>query len=162
MSNYVIREIREEELNILDDLLYEAIFQSDDYNLLPRTVIEQPELSVYIDDWGKPDDLCIVADVDGKIVGAVWTRILAGDIKGYGNIDDKTPEFVISIFEEYRNQGIGTVLMKKMIEKLKTQGYKKASLSVAKDNYAIKLYHSVGFTIIEEQEHDYLMVRQLS
>ncbi len=60
-----------DEADILKDMLYEAIFQPDETELLPREVIEQPELSVYIDNWGQPDDLCFVAEIGGKIVGAV-------------------------------------------------------------------------------------------
>lgn len=162
MIKYLIREIEPHELVILEDMLYEAIFQPDENNILPREVIKQPEIGVYIENWGNPDDLCLVVDVDGKIIGAVWTRILAGKIKGYGNIDDQTPEFAMSLFKEYRNKGIGTVLMKEMIEKLKEHGYKQTSLSVAKDNYALKMYKNVGFEIITEQEHDYLMLLNLN
>lgn len=162
MSKYLIRKIQPHELGILEDMLYEAIFQPDENNLLAKEVIKQPEIGVYIDQWGKPDDLCLVADVDGKIIGAVWTRILAGKIRGHGNIDDQTPESAISLFKEYRNKGIGTVLMKKMIEQLKELGYKQTSLSVAKDNYALKMYKNVGFKIIAEREHDYLMLLNLN
>ncbi|TCK98046.1 GNAT family acetyltransferase [Natranaerovirga hydrolytica] len=127
MNNYLIREMKQNEVGILKDMLYEAIFQTDEKNLLPRDVIEQPELSMYINNWGKPDDLCLVAEVDGKIVGAVWTGILAGEIKGFGNINHETPEFAISLYKEYRNQGIGTNLIKQMIHNLKTRGYKQSN-----------------------------------
>ncbi|WP_243116963.1 GNAT family N-acetyltransferase [Natranaerovirga hydrolytica] len=119
--------MKQNEVGILKDMLYEAIFQTDEKNLLPRDVIEQPELSMYINNWGKPDDLCLVAEVDGKIVGAVWTGILAGEIKGFGNINHETPEFAISLYKEYRNQGIGTNLIKQMIHNLKTRGYKQSN-----------------------------------
>lgn len=104
MSKYLIRKIEPHELSILEEMLYEAIFQPDENNILPKDVIKQPEISVYIKHWGKPDDLCLVVDVDGKIIGAVWTRILAGKTKGYGNIDDQTPEFAIFFFKEYRKK----------------------------------------------------------
>jgi len=38
--NYEIREMSLDEKSILKDLLYEAIFQPDENNLLPRDVIE--------------------------------------------------------------------------------------------------------------------------
>ncbi|EPY2281678.1 GNAT family N-acetyltransferase [Clostridium sporogenes] len=95
------------------------------------------------------------------MIGAVWVRILAGKIKGYGNIDNRTPEFAISLLKEYRSQGIGTALMKKMIKYLKEKGYSQTSLGVDKDNYAVKMYKNVGFKIIEEREHDYLMILKL-
>ncbi|ABR48289.1 GCN5-related N-acetyltransferase [Alkaliphilus metalliredigens QYMF] len=162
MSNYLIREMKPDEVGILKDMLYEAIFQTDEKNLLPRDVIEQPELSIYINNWGKSDDLCLVVEIDGKIVGAVWTRILAGEIKGFGNIDRETPEFAISLYKEYRNQGIGTDIMKQMIYHLKTRGYKQTSLAVQKENYAVKMYQNIGFKIVSELEDEYLMVYNLS
>jgi ribosomal protein S18 acetylase RimI-like enzyme len=159
---YQIREMRIDEKYILEDMLYEAIFQPDESKPLPREIIQQPEINVYIDDFGQEDDHCFVADVNGKIVGAVWVRILAGKVKGFGNVDNETPEFAISLFKEYRNNGIGTDLMNKMINYLLEKGYKQASLSVAKNNYALKLYKKVGFKIIKEQEDDYLMLLELS
>lgn len=83
---------------------------------------------------------------------------MSGKRRGYGNIDDKTPEFSISVFKEYRGQGIGKALMEKMIALLKEKGYSQASLSVAKDNYACKLYLDLGFSILKEREQDYLMI----
>ncbi len=159
---YIIREIRQEEIGALEDLLYEAIFQPDESKLLPREVIKQPDISVYIDEFGeKEDDLCLVAEVEGKIIGAVWTRILDGQIKGYGNIDSKTPEFAIALFKGYRKQGIGTELMRQMLVKLRKKGYLKASLSVDRANYARRMYEKVGFKSIKEQAHDCLMLCDL-
>lgn len=162
MRDYLIREMDPDEISILKDMLYEAIFQPDETNLLPRAVIQQPELSVFINNWGQSDDLCLVAESDGKIVGAVWTRILDGEVKGFGNIDDKTPEFAISLYKEYRNQGIGTALMKQMLQHLKARGYKKTSLAVQQENYAVSMYKNVGFEIVAKLEEEYLMVCDLS
>ena len=162
MEEIIIREIRAEELDILDDLLYESIFQPEGCEPVSRDVIKKPEIKVYIDAFGsKKDDYCLVADLNGCIIGAVWVRVLAGEIKGYGNIDDQTPEFAISLFKEFRNKGIGTLLMQKMIEYLKEKGYARTSLSVQKQNYAVKMYQKLGFEIISENEEDYLMVLKL-
>jgi ribosomal protein S18 acetylase RimI-like enzyme len=162
MINYLIREIQSTEIYLLKEFLYEAIFQRDETNLLPKDVINEPELKAYIDEYGKDDDFCLVAEVKGQVVGAVWTRILSGDVKGFGNIDAYTPEFAISLFKNYRNKGIGTVLMKEMLRLLKSKGYKRASLAVQKDNYAVKIYKNVGFETVEELEQEYLMVCDLS
>ena len=162
MGNYNIRGIRQNEIHLLEDFLYEAIFQRDENNLVSRSIIKLPELSVFIDDFGNKDDNCLVAEFEGKIVGAVWTRILCGEIKGFGNVDDKTPEFAIYLYREYKNMGIGTGLMKAMLELLKNKGYEKTSLAVQKDNYAVKMYQSVGFQIIDELEEEFLMVCKLN
>ena len=159
MENIIIREIRKEEYSILEDMLYEAIFQEEGVKPLPREIIKEPKINVFISNFGsKPDDYCLVAEIDNKIAGAVWTRILGGEIKGYGNIDNETPEFAISLYKKYRNKGYGSIMMRKMIELLRDKGYKQASLSVDKNNYAVKMYKKLGFEIIRENKHDYLML----
>ena len=155
--DYKIREIRKNEYSILFDFLYEAIFIPEGMDKPPKSIIEQPELQIYIEDFGKKDDWCLVAEINGKIVGAVWVRIM----NDYGHIDDETPSFAISLYEEYRNMGIGTALMRDMLEFLKNKGYKQTSLSVQKANYAVRMYQKVGFEVIGENEGEYIMVCRL-
>ena len=151
----VIREIRPEEIPALDDFLYEAIFLPEGFPPPPRSVIENEDLQVYVRDFGKkPDDRCLVAEVDGKVVGAVWTRIM----DDYGHIDNQTPSLAISLYKEYRNRGIGTQLMLRMLEKLKADGYPCVSLSVQKANYALQMYRKVGFIPVSDHGDELLMV----
>lgn len=70
-------------------------------------------------------------------------------------------EFAISLYKDYRGYGIGTALMKNMLNELKQRGYEKASLSVQKTNYAVNMYKNVDFEIIDENEEEYIMVCQL-
>ena len=155
--DYKIREIRKNEYSILFDFLYEAIFITEGMDKPPKSIIEQPELQVYIKDFGKADDWCFVVEIKEKIVGAVWVRIM----NDYGHIDDETPSFAISLYEQYRNMGIGTALMRDMLEFLKNKGYKRTSLSVQKVNYAVRMYQKVGFEVIDENEEEYIMVCRL-
>lgn len=134
--DYKIREIRESEYPILSDFLYEAIFIPEGMKKPPKSITRQSELQVYIADFGKADDWCLVAENKEKIVGAVWVRIM----NDYGHIDDETPSFAISIYDEYRNLGIGTALMRAMLQFLKDKGYNQTSLSVQKANYAVNMY----------------------
>lgn len=155
--NYLIREIKKQEYNLLDDFLYEAIFIPEGVEVPSKEITNQPDLQIYIADFGKQNDNCLVAECNGKIVGAVWTRI----INDYGHIDNETLSLAISLFKEYRSLGIGTALMNRMIELLKSKGYKRVSLSVQKENYAYNLYKKVGFEIIKENDEDFIMVKQL-
>lgn len=153
-----IREMTAEEYPLLDDFLYEAIFIPEGAEKPPREIILNEELQVYIRDFGKrKDDHCLVADNDGKVVGACWVRIM----NDYGHIDDETPSFAISVLEEYRGKGIGTDLMRVMLELLKAKGYKRASLAVQKENYAVKMYKKVGFEIVGENDQEYIMAVDL-
>ncbi|MBE6849979.1 MAG: GNAT family N-acetyltransferase [Ruminococcus sp.] len=153
--NYHIRPMRVEEYPLLSDFLYEAIFIPEGVEPPPREIIEQPELQVYIRNFGaQQHDICFAAEVDGKIVGAVWVR----DMPDYGHIADGVPSFAISLYKEYRNHGIGTKLMETMLHELQNRGYSQASLAVQKANYAVKMYRNVGFSVVDENAEEYIMV----
>ena len=157
-KKYIIRNMRKSEISLLKDFLYEAIFIPEGVEPPERDIVERPELRVYTDDFGsRKGDNCLVADFGGKVVGAVWTRIM----DDYGHLDDETPSFAISLYKEYRGQGIGSQLMVKMLELLKRQGYEKVSLAVQKANYAVKMYKNVGFKTVDENDEEYIMVCEL-
>ena len=156
--NYIIRDIRDAEYKVLSDFLYEAIFIPEGAKAPSKDIINKPELQVYISDFGKHrGDYGLVAESDKKIIVAVWVRIM----NDYGHVDNETPSLAIALFPEYRNHGIGTALMKSMIDLLKAEKYKQVSLSVQKENYAVNMYRNVGFEIIDENEEEYIMLYRL-
>ena len=151
----IIRDIKPDEIPVLEDFLYEAIFIPEGVPAPPRSIIENEDLQVYIQDFGESsDDRCLVAEVDGKIVGAVWTRIM----NDYGHIDDQTPSLAISLYKEYRGQGIGTELLRRMLERLSSDGYRRVSLSVQKMNYALRMYEKAGFKTVADRGEEMIMV----
>lgn len=153
-----VREMKTEEYPLLDDFLYEAIYIPEGGELPPRAVIEEPELQVYVEGFGSgEDDKAVAAEIDGKVVGAAWARIM----NDYGHVDDETPSLAISMYTEFRGQGIGKALMQKLLEILKDCGYEKVSLSVQKENYAVKMYKKTGFEVVEEKGEEYIMICQL-
>lgn len=157
-SDIVIREIKSNEIPLLTDFLYEAIFQPDNKPKIPRTVLQDPMIWAYVDRFGtRPEDFCLVALVDSVIVGAAWSR----NGCSYGKVDDTTPELAVSLYPEYRNKGIGSRLLASLLDTMSEKGFCKVSLSVDKSNYAVKMYRKLGFEIISEGEHDYLMIKAL-
>ena len=155
---YTIREMTAQEYPLLDDFLYEAIFVPEGVDPPSKSIITSPELQVYVKGFGaSKDDFALVAEVENKIIGAVWVRIM----NDYGHIDDKTPSLAISLYKKYRGQGIGSSLIKEMLSLLQTHGYKRVSLSVQKANYAAKLYQKIGFRIIKEIGDEWIMTYNL-
>ena len=155
---YTIREMTVTEYPLLNEFLYEAIFIPDGIKPPPKNIIASPELQVYVDRFGASKaDFALVAEVEEKIVGAVWVRIM----HDYGHIDDKTPSLAISLYNKYRGQGIGSSLIKEMLSLLQVHGYKHVSLSVQKANYAAKLYQKIGFRIIKEIGDEWIMTYNL-
>lgn len=157
-----IRPLLQQEFGQLEDFLYFAIHQPDPENLIPRSVLLDPTIAAYLENWGKPDDFCLVAVEGELVVGAVWGRIIAGDIRGHGNIDAQTPELIISILPERRGQKIGSKLLEEMLNALQAKGYERVSLSVQKSNRAWHLYERVGFRSVEDHGDDLVMVYTFS
>lgn len=152
------RQIRTDETALLDDFLYEAIFIPDGVSAPPKSIIENEDLQVYVRNFGKQaDDRCLVAECDGKVVGAVWTRVM----NDYGHIADGIPSLAMSLYKEYRNKGIGTALLEQMLQLLRKDGYKQVSLSVQKANYAVRMYRKAGFLVLNETDEEYIMMCNL-
>ena len=153
--NYIIRELKTEETPLLNAFLYEAIFVPTGVDKPSRDIIEQPELRVYVENFGsEKDDHALVAEYDDKVIGAVWVRIM----DDYGHINDGVPSLAISVLEEYRGMGIGTVLMKEMLRLLSEHSYNGVSLSVQKANHAARMYQQLGFKVISENNEEYIML----
>jgi ribosomal protein S18 acetylase RimI-like enzyme len=153
--NTIIREIRPEEHNLLREFLYQAIYLPAGVEPPPRSVVDLPELQVYITDFGtRPGDYCMVAEAEGNVVGAAWCRIM----EDYGHIDSSTPSLAISLLPEYREQGTGTRLLNGLLLLPRENGHRRASLSVQKENPALRLYQRTGFRIVAEKGTEYLML----
>ena len=158
LIDYTIRPLRPSETYLLKYFLYEAIFIPEGMEPPSRDIVDLPELKVYIEGFGnKKDDCCLVAESAGKIIGAVWTRIM----NDYGHVNDEAPSLAISLYAEYRNKGIGNHMMHEMMNLLEQKGYKRVSLSVQKANYAVNMYLKLGFKIIKETEEEFIMVKEL-
>lgn len=155
---YKIREMQSSEYSLLDDFLYNAIYIPQGVTPPPKSIIKNAELQVYVKDFGKyKDDIALVAEAEGMVIGAVWARIM----NDYGHIDNDTPSLAISLYKEYRCKGIGTDLIQNMLSCLKQKGYKRTSLAVQKTNYAVKMYKKVGFVIVDENQEEYIMSYEL-
>jgi ribosomal protein S18 acetylase RimI-like enzyme len=152
-----IKKIGKADYPVLEEFMYWAIFTPQGAELPPRDIIFNPDVFIYIENFGNENDCGVFAEVDGNAVGAAWTRI----IPGYGHIDDETPELAISVLPEYRNQGIGEKLMNKLFEILSKRGYKQTSLAVQKENPAACFYTRLGYEIIREKSEEYLMIKKL-
>jgi len=168
IENLVVRPIEPADYPLLEEFLYQAIFLEPGEEAPAREIIFEPEIYVYVKDFGGAGDCGVVAEVNGEagfggeIVDMAWTRI----IPAYGHIDTSTPELAISALPGWRGQGIGTRMMQLLFELLREQGYCRTSLSVQKGNPAVRFYRRLGYEITGEKEdhaghEDYIMVKSL-
>ncbi len=157
-----IRTLKPGESNFLAEMLYEAIFIPEGHEPLPKEIVKDKSLSKYIVDWGKDKfDIALVMEVDQQLAGAIWGRLLTKENKGFGYIDDNTPELSMAVKNEYRNHGIGTKLIEAIETEYQKIGVEFLSLSVDKANNALNLYQRVGYKIVEETKTSWTMQKKI-
>lgn len=68
------------------------------------------------------------------------------------------PSLAIAVQPIHRGKGIGRQLLYRALQRLQALGYRGLSLSVQKQNPAVRLYHRMGFNTVLEREHDLVML----
>lgn len=160
MSQFSLRRALAADQAFLDEMLYQSIYIPEGQPLLPKEIIKRPDIAKYTSDWGKAGDLAFIAFDKDKAVGAIWLRLLKGPEKGYGYLDDETPELGIALAPEHRGRGIGTLLFERLFAEAQFC-YEAVSLSVSKGNPAINLYKRQGFKTVIEENHSVIMLKSL-
>lgn len=120
-----------------------------------------PELAHYVADWPRQDDFGFVATNGALDVGAAWCRLFTEQDRGYGFVEEGTPELSIGVVCEARGRGVGTRLLRALIEEAQEFALPALSLSVEKDNPAASLYESLGFETVSEIGGSLTMVLRL-
>lgn len=157
--NILIRRLKTEEYSILRRFLYLSIFVPEGQALPPMDILDTPEFRVYLDRFGQePDDIAVAVECDGKIVGAAWARVM----DDFGHFYDGVPSLAISLLPEYCGQGLGKRLLSGLLDQLRFAGHDRVTLSVQKENHkACKLYLSLGFYPVHENDEEYIMLNTL-
>ena len=122
---------------------------------------EDPPLTRYIESWGRPGDTAMIAIDDFQPVGAAWYRLFRRDHRGFGFVDEDTPELAIAVVPSRRGRGIGEELLSALLEKARADGYRAISLSVDDQNPAVGLYQRHGFRKVREDDGAVVMRAEL-
>ena len=158
----MIREIKHKEIDFLREVLYMALYVPEGQPPFPKSVLDNPDISKYIDHWGTlPNDLALVAVLNGELIGAIWGRTFISPKVGYGFIDENTPEISMAVKKNFRTQGIGGKLVDEISKIYFSKGIKLISLSMAKRNRAKSLYERKGFVPVEDKDTAVIMKKIL-
>jgi ribosomal protein S18 acetylase RimI-like enzyme len=160
MSQISIRPIRHDDLKFVTAMLHAAAFWRGGEAPPIDAVMDQPELALYLDGWGRHGDQGLVALLDVVPVGAVWIRHFSGELHAYGYVDPLTPELSIAVAEGHRGHGVGRALLTAMFAQARLGDIARISLSVETDNPALALYEQVGFRAVDAVGGAVTMVRE--
>ncbi len=156
--NIQFQPITAQNAGFLWEMLYQAIFVPPGSAAPPREIIRQAELARYAQGWGRAGDLGLYACLeDGEPVGAAWLRLWQPGNRGYGWVDDETPELSLALLPEMRGQGLGSRLLAQLLDAARKH-FARVSLSVSADNPAVRLYQRAGFRRVAGDEHTWIML----
>lgn len=145
-TDYHVRSIEEQDIPFLWEMLYASLHTREGDEPLQLESIHTPELSKYVEDWGREGDFGYVAvDQHGKSLGSITLRFYTDQNAGYGYVNAVTPEMGMAVIEDARGKGVGSLLLRTALDEAKRRGIEAISLSVDPDNDAIRLYKRMGF-----------------
>lgn len=126
-------------------LVWAARWRSSEFEAVAPSTVGH-----YVDGFGRHGDAGVVAeDETGRGVGAAWYRCFSADEPGFGFLDEEIPELSIAATPECRGRGVGTALLEALVDAAKRDGQPALSLSVERDNPALRLYERAGFRQVQ-------------
>lgn len=147
-TDILIRDAEALDLRSLSVALAHAADWNGNAPLSPGEALLRPDLARYLSGWPWPDDLGVVASIDGRDVGAAWARRLTSASPGYGWVSDDIPELTIGVDPAARGRGIGHALLDALILRVRATA-PALSLSVEDGNLAARaLYAKAGFVVV--------------
>lgn len=160
-ASCLIRALTLADEPFLWEMLYQALFILPGAEPFPPEVTRQPEISRYVEGWGRAGDSGFIAICENsqQPIGAVWVRLMNGDNKGYGYVDDETPELTIAIAPEFRGKGIGSELVSRQLADTKLH-HRAVCLSVSADNPALRLYKKLRFETVKTDGTSLTMIKR--
>lgn len=160
-EEYRIRALKPSDRSFLWEMLYQSLYVPEGGVPFAREVLNHPDIAKYVNEWGREGDSGFVAvDVEGRAVGAIWLRLWKAEERGFGYVDDETPELGMAVLPGHRGRGVGTMLLSRLIESA-GDGFENICLSVSAANPARRLYERLGFEEVGTSGDSITMKRKL-
>jgi GNAT superfamily N-acetyltransferase len=148
-----------DDAELLRDMLVAAVNWEPGRDVPRETALSDPHNAHYADGWPRYGDLGVVAVATGEAtrwapvpVGAAWLRYFTEDDPGYGFVGGDVPELSIGVAATQRGRGIGTMLIRRLLQEAGETGIERVSLSVERANPAMRLYEREGFRVHDPRE----------
>ncbi|MEZ0295528.1 MAG: N-acetyltransferase family protein [Candidatus Methylacidiphilales bacterium] len=165
LVQYALRLATALDQAVIREMLYQSLYVPEGELAVSREILDDPKLSRYAADWGRPGDVGILAEAGDEVLGAAWCRLFRQDAPGYGFISSEIPEMGLAVAPQRRGRGIGTALLNALIAEVQNPKAGRTictrpgalSLSVMRGNPVIRLYQRCGFRVISESEVAFVM-----
>lgn len=151
---FKIRPLSTDDEPILWEMLYQGLSSSGTKAAPPRDIVQRPEYSRFVQNWGQTGDTGFVAhdEKDNSLLGAVWLR----------KPNDKSPADTPSVLTfavkpGHRGHGIGTALLTQLVRANPERS--KISITSAAGKPLLRLYERFGFMVAEERPDAVVMQR---
>jgi GNAT superfamily N-acetyltransferase len=150
--DYVIRQLTHQDEPILWEMLYYGLSSAGKKEPPSREIVRRPEVSRYVDGWGRVGDTGFVAHdkKDGALLGAIWLRRPPEK-------SDAPPELALAVKPEHRRHGIGTALLTQLVRANPDQS--RISVSLVAGKPVLRLYERFGFKVVEQRPDAVVMHR---
>ena len=79
---FLIRNLDPLEYLFLREMFYAALHVREGDPPFPKSIIDTPELAKYIANWGRADDIALVATQAGQLVGCGLVSIIKSSREG--------------------------------------------------------------------------------
>jgi ribosomal protein S18 acetylase RimI-like enzyme len=134
----------------LREMLVEAVaWRAETARPSVEAALAAPHIALYVEGWGRPGDVGVIAEKEGQPLGAGWYRLFTDTKHGYGFIESSVPELTVSVLADARGRGVGTSLLRALVNHARTDGHRALSLSVEEGNPALRLYERLGFVQVK-------------
>lgn len=159
----VLRMATMEDGPFLCEMLYEAAVPPDTQRPPLEEVLVQPRNARFVEGWGRPGDLGVVAEEGGKPVGAAWIRLHTGEEFAPGYKGDAVPQLAIGLVPSARGIGWGRKLLDRLLDEARSMGLGEVQLTVGLANVpAVRLYRRAGFSILASDAKSARMICRLN
>lgn len=147
----------------LREMLYEAAVPPNAPRPPLEEVLVEPRNARFIDDWGRPGDLGVVAEEGGQPVGAAWLRLHTGEEIAPGYSGDAVAQLAIGLVPSARGIGWGRKLFDRLLDEARGLGLGEVQLTVGLANVpAVRLYERMGFSVLASDGRSARMICRLS
>lgn len=131
--------------DLLWTMLYYAAQMDREGGRAPEDARGDPYLRVYVEGWGLPTDLGVIALDAGQPVGAVWSRLI-DHAAPTDPAPPTAPELAAAVLPSHQGRGIGTLLLRDYLARAAGR-FPAVTLTVRADNPALRLYERAGFSV---------------